>query len=541
SKAWPSGAVTAKEGGSRSLANNHHPRSFVLNSYGPVAPFSAGMTVALDQQAQTIIGHDGLGIERFRAQLSEPDPHKGGYGLNGSGFNNIPMLNYVRSSGNLVLMWTGQHVLAVDTLRPGNIQKRVQWSKDLVDQVPGLPMQGGYHQTPLSVPWNTVTPRMVAQDNYNHVIGNMGPVNSDGICFQRFRDLNCVDPLTGELLWTRKNVPVGCDIFGDDEMLFAAPPDGGEALVLRALDGQLLGKRPVGPLRQRMTTIGRDTLVWDVADAKQVVTLRDTWTRDVKWSYTFGPGARGAVVADEALGVLETSGRFVLVRLSDGRKLVEQQLEAEDTLTSIWLLRSSQQYLLVTNSPPTSIDSNLNIQATTGVLNNDPLISGRIYAFDRASGKSLWPRPVVVQQQGLVLSQPCELPLLFFLSSRTRNSAAGQPEVRSIVQVIDKRNGRVWFKRDDLPPISNFELTADRDAASVTLVLTGTMFTFRLTDEPLPPLAEAPPPAKPTFIDAVRGAIIRSAERSAEQSARSVETILSRGLGQPAESDVDDD
>ena len=52
------------------------------------------------------------------------------------------MLNYVRTSGNLLVVWDGQQVLGVDTLRPGNNQKRVVWTADLADQVPGLPMQG---------------------------------------------------------------------------------------------------------------------------------------------------------------------------------------------------------------------------------------------------------------------------------------------------------------------------------------------------------------------------------------------------------------
>ena len=304
-----------------------------------------------------------------------------------------------------------------------------------------------------------------------------------------------------------------------------------------ALDGQLLGKRPVGPMRQRMTTIGRSTLVWEVIDSKQVVTLRDAWSGDVKWTYTFAPGAKGAVVADEALGVLEKSGRFLLVRLADGRKLVEQRLDPEESLTGICLLRSSDQYLLVTNSPPTSVDSNLNIQPPNG-LNNDPLINGRVYAFDRASGEKLWPRPVVIQQQGLVLTQPCELPLLFFLSNRNKNTPAGQPEAKSVVQVIDKRNGRQVLYRDDLPfMITNFELLGDREANAVTLLLPGTMFTFRLTDEPLPPLAEAAPPPKPGFLGGLGGAILRSIERSA----RPLGEILPPGFGEESEENVDDD
>ncbi|HTU27243.1 MAG TPA: PQQ-binding-like beta-propeller repeat protein, partial [Pirellulales bacterium] len=537
--AWPVGAVTAKEGGSRTLGNNRNQRSFVLNSFGPVAPYFAGVTIALDPQQQSIVGHDAMGVERFKAQLSEPDPTHRGY-WNGSGFNNIPMLNYVRSNGNLVVMWTGQNVLAVDTLRPGSNQKRVLWSpKPLTEQVPGLPSQGGYHQTPLNSPWGGLPGRLVAQDAYNHVLGNMGPVNFDGLCYQRCRELNCIEPRTGELMWTRKNVPVGCDIFGDDEMLFVAPPEGGEALVLRALDGQLLGKRAVGPLRERMTTIGRSMLTWEAGegkDGKQVVTFRDAWTSDVKWSYSFAAGAKGSIVADEALGVLEKSGKFLLVRLADGRKLVEEKLDSDEALSGICLLRSADQYLLVTNSPPTNTDNNLNIQPPNG-LNNDPLINGRVYAFDRSSGAKLWPRPVVVQQQGLILSQPCNLPLLFFLCNRHRQTAAGQPEAKSVVQVIDKRNGRQVMLRDDLPMITNFEIKGERDESAVTLLLPTNMFTFRLTDDPLPPLSDAPQSAKPSFIGSLGRVILRTVDRSAREVESAVEDRIVEELG--GESDDD--
>jgi hypothetical protein len=286
-----------------------------------------------------------------------------------------------------------------------------------------------------------------------------------------------------------------------------------------------------------MTTIGRCTLVWEVVDTRQVVTMRDVWTGEARWTYNFSPGAKGAIAAEDVLGVLEQSGRFVLVRLADGQKLVDQRLEPEETLTGICLLRSSDQYLLITNSPPTGVDQNLNIQPAAGGLSNDPMISGKIYAFDRATGTKLWPRPAVVQQQGLVLTQPCDLPLLFFLSTRHRNNPAGQPEARAGVQVIDKRNGRIWFKRDDLPLIQNFEISGDHEANTVTLLLPGTMFTFRLTDEPLPPLAEAAPPPKPGFLDGLGSAIKRSIQRSAVP----IGDMVERGIGQQIDGDVDDD
>ncbi len=399
-------------------------------------------------------------------------------------------------------------------------------------------MHAGFSQRQITAPWGGLPQRFVAQDGYGNLIGNMGPVNFDGVCFQRFKDLKCVDPLTGSVLWTRKNVPLGCDVFGDEELLFVAPPNGGDALVLRALDGQLLGKRPVGPLEQRMTTIGRNAVVWEAADpktldSKQVVTLRDTWTGEVKWTHTFRAGAKGAVVAGEAVGVLEPSGHFILVRLADGHRLADHRLEPEEKLSGICLLRSSDQYLLVTNSP-LKVENDLTFNAAPGGL-NDPLINGRVYALDRATGALRWPRPVVVQQQGLVLTQPCELPLLFFLSHRTKSTPSSQHETKSVVQVIDKRNGVTVFKKDDLPlVVQNFSLSGDHDSNAVTLALTGNTFTFQLTDQPLPPDAEPPPKAGP--VGGLGDAILRTIESSARPVRQFTERII-----REAEAEVDDD
>ncbi len=243
-KPWPAGRVVPKEGGSRTLSAAHHQRSFDLNIHGQTGPFFSDMNVTLEPQQQTIVGEDGLGNERFKAVLHETGSRRV-YGWNGvNGFNN-PALNYVSVNGNLLLLWMGHQVLAIDTLRGGEGGSRVLWSQDLNEQVPGVQVQQGFHQIPVNVPWGL--PRFVAKDAYGRLIGSMGPVNFDGVCFQRFRELTCADPLTGDVMWTRKNVPVGSDVFGDEELLFVAPPDGGEALVVRALDGELLGRRPVRP------------------------------------------------------------------------------------------------------------------------------------------------------------------------------------------------------------------------------------------------------------------------------------------------------
>ena len=215
-----------KEGGSRTLSAAHHSRLFDLSIHGPAGPFFQEMNVTLEPQQQTIVGQDGLGNERFKAVLHEAGSRRV-YGWNGvNGFNN-PALNYVSVNGNLLMLWMGHQVLAIDTLRTGEGGGRVLWSQELNEQLPGMQAAQGFHQIPINVPWGL--PRFVAKDAYGRSIGSMGPVQFDGVCFQRFRELICTDPLTGDVMWSRKNVPVGSDVFGDEEMLIVAPPEGGDA------------------------------------------------------------------------------------------------------------------------------------------------------------------------------------------------------------------------------------------------------------------------------------------------------------------------
>ncbi len=266
-----------------------------------------------------------------------------------------------------------------------------------------------------------------------------------------------------------------------------------------------------------MTTVGRNVLVWDTKDGKQVVSLRDAWTGKDVWSQAFDAGAKGAVVANDAVGVLEPSGHFVLTRLSDGKKIAEDKLKPENALSGIYLLGNATQYLLITNSPPTNVQANVNIQPAPGGLNN-PIVNGWVYAFARGSGeepsRQQWPEPCEVKQQGLVLTQPSEVPLLFFLSHRHTANGVGQHETRTAVLGLDKRNGQKVYTNDDLRTvISNFEITADHQTDTVSLMLPNKTITFRLTTDPLPTKEEQAQANKKGILGAIGGAIKRAVEK----------------------------
>ena len=52
------------------------------------------------------------------------------------------------------------------------------------------------------------------------------------LCVQRSRTLRAMNPMDGQTLWDRQDVPLASTIFGDDEYVFVLPPDKPEAMVL---------------------------------------------------------------------------------------------------------------------------------------------------------------------------------------------------------------------------------------------------------------------------------------------------------------------
>lgn len=478
-KPWPVGLVESREDKpKRSLPGNRYQRSFDLPFTGNPGPFFENSMVLLDARQQSLVCLDGLGNERFRIGMGDPNARRGFMP-----FNN-PQFNSVSADGHVLVYSLGFQLMAFDTLRPMGASVKPLWTVDLNEQLTGMNMNFGVHQRLVNIAWGEN--KIVAQDPFGRPIGCMGPITSDGIYAQRFRDLLCIHPRTGEIIWQRRNAPPGCEIFGDSELIIAAPSDGGEGLVLKAQDGELLGKCRVAPLEQRMATVGRTMLTWQADGGRSTMSLVDPWKNDTLWTHHFAANSKAAIVRDEAVGVFEPNGRFSLFKLPSGERVIHEPLESEKALTSILILRTPDQYLLVTNSPPKNIDPRVPIQPAPGGLNN-PLINGRVYAFNRQSFANMWSAPVRVQNHGLLLAQPSELPVLVFLRSVHRQ-VNGAHEARASVLAIDKRNGRIVYKNDDLRmAINNVEFLGDRADNTISLLMPGKTLTFTCTDKPLPP------------------------------------------------------
>ena len=503
---WPRGKVTSREDKplSRAVVASRIQRTIDLEIVGPSNPLFQDVSILYDAQ-QHLVAQNEMGEKRFRIPLFE----QGGRRLTTINRNayNAPALTYASVNGGLLVLSLGNQLVAVDTLRAGEgASNRVLWTQDLNDQAGGFTNNQGVLARPVNLPWGGL--RHVPEDAYGHRFGSIGPLGDDGVCFQRLHDLCCVDPLTGKPVWTRKNVGLGNDLFGDEELLFVAPPGDADTMVLRASTGESLGVRRVAPFDRRMATLGRRVLSWE---PQNVMQMRDVWQGQTQWSHTFAPGSKAALVGQEAVGVYQPNGEFTLITLADGKVLVKEQLQAESSLLGIFLLRTAEGYLLIANVAARN-EPNVSVQPIPAAPNS--LISGQIYAFERGTGKKLWPAPLPVSQHGLLTNQPSGVPVLVMARQVHRLGPVSPREPKTSVLCIDKRTGKVVYQNDQLPgsTVASFEVLGDPAARTVTIGLPSRSITLTFTDEPADPQAAAGGATQASFARLVSQVAQRAAE-----------------------------
>jgi outer membrane protein assembly factor BamB len=477
---WPTGAVKSeqKSSGVR-IRPSHSQRLNSLDIVGARGPLLDGLRLLIAQDTQQhLVAEDEFGAELFRVVLNEQGARR--YSPARTAYN-APSINYASGYGGLLVLSTGAQLTAIDTLQGDSSASRILWTIDLSDQIGGLGAMQSITPRGVTLKWGET--RFVPEDSFGRRYGTIGPVTASGVFFQRLHELHCVDPISGKSIWVRKGVPLGLDLFGDEEYLLAAPPNkASDTLVLKAATGELVGTRPTLPIEDRMTTLGRRVLNWQSLGGRQRLEMRDLVANEANWTHEFASGSKASIIAQDVIGVFQPDGEFAIVRLADGKELTRTKLEKERLLSVVHLLPWDGGYLLITRAAPPA-NANRTIQAFPGG-SDCPLFTGRIYAFGH-DGKQLWEKPVSVSQYSLLLSQPPGLPALVLMRQMSRPSPIASREPRMSVMCIDKRTGKVVYQDDDLQgtTIASCSMTADPKANTVAIALPNQDITLTYTND----------------------------------------------------------
>ncbi len=241
-----------------------------------------------------------------------------------------------------------------------------------------------------------------------------------------------------------------------------------------------------------MTSFGRKVLSWTADQGAVELRLTDVWEQKVLWEKKFDGSARPWLVDQRAIGVLDQQGRFQLFSLPDGKNCVDAKLEPDPALSEIYVLASPTHWLLATNRPMRNVDGVVR-QALPGGYGN-PLINGFVHIFDRQTGQKV--ASTRVEQHGLLLSQPSDLPVFAFATTvYDPINGRGRNQQTSLL-FLDKRSGRVVYEGGIPNPIPDVDLIGDPERNQVALKTPYTTVTLTFTGQPYPPQSPADAPAK---------------------------------------------
>ena len=230
---WPSGTLTVSPFPASRSTERRSSRP--LNVEVPLDRCDsvlANCNILLGHTSRELLIRDSQGHEFFRMPLGK--------------LSTIPLYDMGRSygvsRGNLLVVSSGYQFLAVDTLnsRGAGLAKPL-WKRQSFSNFDKsmVRMRGRSIRQIGARPGTHRAPRV---ENEGKWIGVIGPLTHNSCVIQNQARLVCLDPLTGELLWMRTDLPAGCDLFGDDEFTFVVERNSMSASVFSTIDGRSLGQ-----------------------------------------------------------------------------------------------------------------------------------------------------------------------------------------------------------------------------------------------------------------------------------------------------------
>ncbi len=455
---WPYGAVQVTEAGA---AHSHRRRAGNRPSYLEVRlehcdAILGSCNVLLGHQNRQVCVRDSQGREFFRTDLTQS--------LSTRSYGGV--VTYGVARGNLLLISSGQQILAVDTLAPSNSERteptsdmRVLWRRRV----------GGDHRRGYVVhaqrrdgdrPGSYRAPRAQHDGRW---LGVIGPVTSRSCVLQDANGIVCVDPLRGDLLWKRSDVPVGCDLFGDAEVVLVVEPRSTSARMLSTVDGRTLGRTTVPRWRERLATRGRTVIRWRKTENwSYELSSQDAVTGEVHWQQIFDRSSVVDIAESRFVAIANPHGQRVVIDAETGQRLVDATVSSCDSLQAVHLLAGSDHFTMAVqyHHLGTGLGQNRERASRVALFNAYDYVAldGQLSVFDRRTGRALFARPATVRQQAFMLAQPVDLPVIACAGNLPRQTNKGSGQKMRLL-LLEKTSGRQLYASDELDTsVNHFSL-----------------------------------------------------------------------------------
>ncbi len=334
--------------------------------------------------------------------------------------------------------------------------------------------------------------RLSIADQFNNEekVGGVGLVSPTYVILVTKNGLVALDPTrpgpTASKLWTKSDVSMRAQLFGDDEHVYIVEPGAENApatvRAVRAQDGGTVPVPDFGRLfAQRIQTDGRRLLLQEEdPQGGKALRLYDVQTGQDVWRRRFSAGAVVVQSQEPGLtGVIEKDNTVTILNDQTGAVRFKSLIMPEHAanLDGATLIGDRDHYYLALNR---KLESGLNWMACASPGIRSLSINGPLYALNRGTGKLEWVCDFVPHQM-LLMEQMQDLPVLLF-AAQYNKSANGFD--RSLVKVtgVDKRNGKLVYDKEFAQGQLFHTLRIDHDKGLIELVRFDLKIQLRLSD-----------------------------------------------------------
>mgnify|MGYP003629840984 FL=1 len=375
----------------------------------------------------------------------------------------------------------GSDFFVLDTLnRDADDRPTFLWQQRLIAGAPSI-------RDYISIDRTGVAPverEYIARNADRELLGRIGTINEEFLCYQVADELIAAELLTGKILWKRQGFVTSSIHYGDAaHVIFRTAEDrfGPRYVVLSGQSGKVLrafkleeGEVPVFAFDRYLLTLTPE------ADNARRLRLKDLSTDKEIWSHSLSASTTYSLGQNYEIVMINPAGLISILDLRTGEKKMEVKGEPTSDVLNVLALRNARQYLIFVN-----VRYIVKNGMSYRTLSASYPINGVLYSVDRKTGELMWSLPI--EAQGLDLSQFLDLPVLTFGIRKFKGmpSSAG---TQVDLQVVDLRNGEVVLKETSISNRLRIWVVPDADQKNILIE----PFEIRLSFEEPPVAAKKP-------------------------------------------------
>lgn len=283
-------------------------------------------------------------------------------------------------------------------------------------------------------------------DRYEQPVLDVVHASAGLLCYRSRNRLTAIDPVTGERLWTRHQLPPQVSISGDFDGIVLRLLATHEIEVRRGFDGKLLSRNADNPDPNTIVFENGRLRLSSQSDKPEVAAATKLRCDDVvrgqmRWQREHPPGSIVLRIDDSRFGVVEPAGALRFVSLADGRELSKHDIDVPKPLSVAHAFADDLRLFVILSRPVTEV-SWLNTQQDRGSYRR-LMLNGWLMAFDRRSLKPLWAIPA--KNLPFAVDQPNDVPFLVLPYKRPSDDSVDGQHSDGVLHLIDKRTGQEVF------------------------------------------------------------------------------------------------